>query len=97
MIDKLLKAGATVTAFDPEAMDNVKAKLGDNIAFASSMIEAVKGADALLICTEWHAFRNPNFDKLKAALYGSVIFDGRNIYSPVEMKSLGFDYYSIGR
>ncbi len=97
MIDKLLKAGATVTAFDPEAMDNVKAKLGYNIAFASSMMEAVKGADALLICTEWHAFRNPNFDKLKVALDGSVIFDGRNIYSPIEMKSLGFDYYSVGR
>jgi len=97
MIEKLLAAGATVTAFDPEAMDNVKAKLGDTISFASSMMRAVQGADALLICTEWHAFRNPNFDKLKAALNSSVIFDGRNIYSPEEMKALGFSYYSIGR
>jgi UDPglucose 6-dehydrogenase len=97
MIEKLLAAGATVTAFDPEAMDNVKAKLGDSIAFASSMMEAVQNADALLICTEWHAFRNPNFDKLKAALSGSVIFDGRNIYSPAEMKAQGFTYYSVGR
>jgi len=97
MIDKLLGAGAAVTAFDPEAMDNVKAKLGDSIAFASSMMEAVQGADALLICTEWHAFRNPDFDQLKATLRGCVIFDGRNIYSPQEMKALGFAYYSIGR
>ena len=97
MIEKLLAAGATVTAFDPEAMDNVKAKLGDSIAFASSMMEAAQGADALLICTEWHAFRNPNFDKLKETLKDNVVFDGRNIYSPEEMKALGFAYYSIGR
>ncbi len=97
MIDKLLAAGATVTAFDPEAMDKVKAKLGDSISFAASMMEAVEGADALLICTEWHAFRNPNFEKLKQALNGHVIFDGRNIYSPKEMDTLGVDYYSIGR
>ncbi len=97
MIEKLLAAGATVTAFDPEAMDNVKAKLGDSIAFASSMMEAVQDADALLICTEWHAFRNPDFDKLKESLKGNVVFDGRNIYSPEEMKALGFSYYSIGR
>ena len=97
MIEKLLAAGATVTAFDPEAMDNVKAKLGDSIDFASSMMEAVQDADALLICTEWHAFRNPDFDKLKESLKGNVVFDGRNIYSPEEMKALGFSYYSIGR
>ena len=97
MIEKLLAAGATVTAFDPEAMDNVKAKLGDSIVFASSMMEATQDADALLICTEWHAFRNPNFDKLKETLKGNVVFDGRNIYSPEEMKALGFAYYSIGR
>ena len=97
MIDKLLGAGAAVTAFDPEAMDNVKAKLGDSIAFASSMMEAVQGADALLICTEWHAFRNPDFEGLKAALKSHVIFDGRNIYNPEEMKALGFAYCSVGR
>jgi UDPglucose 6-dehydrogenase len=97
MIEKLLSAGATVTAFDPEAMDNVKAKLGDSISYAQSMIEAAQGADALLICTEWHAFRNPNFEKLKQALNRSIIFDGRNIYNPVEMESLGIIYYSIGR
>jgi UDPglucose 6-dehydrogenase len=97
MIDKLLGAGAAVTAYDPEAMDNVKAKLGDSISYASSMMEAVQGADALLICTEWHAFRNPDFEGLKTALKNHLIFDGRNIYSPVEMKAQGFTYYSIGR
>lgn len=97
MIEKLLAAGATITAFDPEAMDNVKAKLGTRISFASSMLEAVEGADALLICTEWHAFRNPDYDRLKIALKRHVIFDGRNIYTPKEMKALGFEYYSIGR
>ena len=97
MINKLLDAGASVTAFDPEAMDNVKAKLGDSISFASSMMDAVKDADALLICTEWHAFRNPNFDNLKTAFKSNVIFDGRNIYNPKDMTALGFDYYSIGR
>ncbi len=97
MIEKLLAVGATVTAFDPEAMDNVKAKLGDSISFATSMMAAVEGADALLICTEWHAFRNPNFEKLKSSLKSNVIFDGRNIYSPKEMEALGIDYYSIGR
>lgn len=97
MIDKLLQAGASITAFDPEAMENVKAKLGDRIAFASSMMDAAQDADALLICTEWHAFRNPDFVKLKATLKNHVIFDGRNIYNPKEMESLGFSYYSIGR
>ena len=97
MIEKLLQAGASITAFDPEAMDNVKAKLGDSIAYASSMMDAVKDADALLICTEWHAFRNPDFEKLKRALKRNVIFDGRNIYNPKEMDALGIDYYSIGR
>ena len=97
MIDKLLDAGASVTAFDPEAMDNVKAKLGNSISFASSMMDAVKDADALLICTEWHAFRNPNFDNLKTTLKSNVIFDGRNIYNPKDMTALGFNYYSIGR
>jgi UDPglucose 6-dehydrogenase len=97
MIEKLLAAGATVTAFDPEAMDNVKVKLGNTISFASSMMEAVQNADALLICTEWHAFRNPDFNKLKSALKTSVVFDGRNIYSPEEMNAHGFAYYSIGR
>jgi len=97
MIDKLLGAGAAVTAFDPEAMANVEAKLGNSIAFAASMMEAVQGVDALLICTEWHAFRNPDFEGLKTALKNHVIFDGRNIYSPAEMKAQGFTYYSIGR
>ena len=97
MLQKLIEAGANITAFDPEAMDNVKAKLGDSISFAANMMDAAKGADALLICTEWHAFRNPDFHKLTAMLKTSVVFDGRNIYNPEEMKALGIEYYSVGR
>tara|TARA_Y200000002_G_scaffold125732_1_gene103293 strand:+ start:20126 stop:21424 length:1299 start_codon:yes stop_codon:yes gene_type:complete len=97
MLQKLIEAGANITAFDPEAMDNVKAKLGDSISFAANMMDAAKGADALLICTEWHAFRNPDFHKLIAMLKTSVVFDGRNIYNPEEMKALGIEYYSVGR
>ncbi|MDG2291006.1 MAG: UDP-glucose/GDP-mannose dehydrogenase family protein, partial [Flavobacteriaceae bacterium] len=97
MIDKLLAAGAAVTAFDPEAMENVKRKLGDKIQYANTHHEAAENADALLICTEWNVFRNPNFDNLKIALKRNVIFDGRNIYNAKDMAALGFDYYSIGR
>ena len=97
MIEKLIAAGATVTAFDLEAMDNAKVKLGDSISYASNMMEAAQDADALLICTEWPTFRNPDFEGLKTALKNQVVFDGRNIYSPKEMNVLGFTYYSIGR
>ena len=97
MIDKLLKSGASIAAYDPEAMDNASSKLGNKIALANSMNDAIKGADALLICTEWHAFRNPDFSLLKNELSSKAIFDGRNIYNPDEVKNMGFDYYSIGR
>ena len=97
MIDKLLQAGATVSAFDPEAMANVKATLGDRIGFADNMYEALQDADALLICTEWAVFRNPDFEKIKSALNSPVIFDGRNLYDLDKLEQLGFYYKSIGR
>jgi UDPglucose 6-dehydrogenase len=97
IIDELLKAGAEITAFDPEAMSNVKALLGDKIKFALSRDEAIDGVDALVIATEWQVFRNPNFDKMAAKMNQKVIFDGRNLYDLAEMKELGFYYYSIGR
>ncbi len=97
IIDELLQAGAEVTAFDPEAMDNVKRKLGDSIAFAPGMYGALEDADALVICTEWGVFRNPNFEVIKELLKEPVIFDGRNLYDVGEMKSEGFHYESIGR
>ncbi|SFR36369.1 UDPglucose 6-dehydrogenase [Robiginitalea myxolifaciens] len=97
IIDELLKAGAEVTAFDPEAMENVQRKLGDSITFAPGMYGALEDADALVICTEWGVFRNPNFTMIKELLKEPVIFDGRNLYDLSEMKELGFHYESIGR
>ncbi len=97
VIDKLLEAGATVTAFDPEAMGNVKKLLGHRITFAEDHYEALKGADALIIATEWSLFRSPDFERLSEHLKEKVIFDGRNLYELPHMAELGFYYNSIGR
>jgi UDPglucose 6-dehydrogenase len=97
IIDELLKAGATITAFDPEAMDNVKAFVGNNIDYADNQYEALKDADALLIVTEWSVFRTPDFDQLEKQLKNKVIFDGRNLYDLQKMIDCGFYYNSIGR
>ena len=97
MIDALLAAGATVTAFDPEAMENVKILLGDKITFASDEYEALKDADALIIATEWSLFRTPDLDRVKESLKTKTIFDGRNLYDLDEMEKAGFHYVSVGR
>lgn len=97
VIDALLEHGAEITAFDPEAMDNVKSKLGDTISYASGMYDTLEGADALVICTEWGLFRNPSFEKIKRGMKQAVIFDGRNLYDTKEMQAEGFHYESIGR
>ena len=97
MIDKLLAAGAEIVAFDPEAMDNVKQRLGDQITYASRAMDAVQGADCLLICTEWAAFRTPDFSELEARMKAKVIFDGRNLYETSKLAKLGWTYHSIGR
>lgn len=97
IIKELLEAGATVTAFDPEAMPNVKKEFGDSITFADNQYEAIPNADALLIITEWSEFRNPDFDKIGSLLNDKVIFDGRNLYEPKDIQELGFYYNSIGR
>ncbi len=97
MIEELLKAGAQITAFDPEAMPNVQALLGDKISFAKDEYQALEGADALLICTEWGIFRNPDFNRIKSLLNDAVIFDGRNLFEMDEMSEKGFFYASIGR
>ncbi|MEQ8908489.1 MAG: UDP-glucose/GDP-mannose dehydrogenase family protein [Vicingaceae bacterium] len=97
LIDELLKAGATISAFDPEAMANVQAKLGDKINFALSAYDACEKADFLVIATEWSVFRTPNFEKLKASLKEKLIFDGRNLYDLEHMREEGFTYVSIGR
>ncbi|MDG1350638.1 MAG: UDP-glucose/GDP-mannose dehydrogenase family protein [Crocinitomicaceae bacterium] len=98
MIEKLLEGGAKVIAHDPEAMENVKAHpIGKKISFSDNEYEAVSGADALLICTEWGLYRNPDFEKMKALLNDTVIFDGRNLFDVQEMNQRGYFYSSIGR
>lgn len=97
MIDALVKEGATVTAYDPEAIKNVKNLIGDKIAYAENEYAALLHADALLICTEWGVFRNPDFDKMGEMMADKVIFDGRNLFDLTEMNEKGFYYNSIGR
>ena len=97
MIDELLRKGAQVRVFDPEAMDNVKKKFGDTIVYTQNMYDATKDADALIICTEWSIFRTPDFNTLKEQLKQPVIFDGRNLYDVEDMEKEGFYYSSIGR
>jgi UDPglucose 6-dehydrogenase len=97
IIDKLLNHNVKITAFDPEAMQNVKHKLGDKINFADNMYDALKNADALVICTEWSIFRTPDFSKVKQLMKTPVIFDGRNLYEIDEVKNEGINYNSIGR
>jgi UDPglucose 6-dehydrogenase len=97
MIRALLDEGAVVCAYDPEAMENVRKTLGDSIQYAANEYEALDHADALLICTEWGVFRNPDFDKMKTLLKDSVVFDGRNLFDLEEMSNRGFFYSSIGR
>ncbi len=97
VIDFLLANGAAVTAYDPEAMENVKKEYNGKINFAEHQYEALKGADALIICTEWNEFRTPEFERIASALTQKIIFDGRNLYDITMMESLGFYYESIGR
>ena len=97
IIEELLKAGANISAYDPEAMANVKRILGDKIEYADEQYYALENADALLIATEWSIFRNPDFDLVAKLLNKKVIFDGRNLYDLSEMKERGFYYSSIGR
>jgi UDPglucose 6-dehydrogenase len=97
MIDALLQQGASVTAFDPEAMKNAKELLGDRIQFADNPYDALNEADALLIATEWNEFRTPDFTKMSGRLKNKVIFDGRNLFDLQGMRELDFHYESIGR
>jgi UDPglucose 6-dehydrogenase len=97
MIEALLDAGANISAYDPEAMPNVKNSLGNKIDYASDEYSALSGADALLICTEWGIFRNPDFTRMKSLMKDAVLFDGRNLFEIGEMNDKGFYYCSIGR
>jgi UDPglucose 6-dehydrogenase len=97
LIDMLLKAGAVVTAYDPAAMNEARKVLGDKIKYASDPYEAVKDTDALALMTEWPEFRIPDLPKMAEVMKQKVIFDGRNIYDPAEVRNAGFVYYGIGR
>lgn len=97
MIDALLNEGATVCAYDPEAVNNVRALVGDKIEFTENQYDCLAGADALIIATEWNEFRTPNFLKIVTALKNKVIFDGRNLFEAEAIKELGFYYESVGR
>jgi UDPglucose 6-dehydrogenase len=97
MINALTEAGATITAFDPEAMNNVKQVVGNKINFAENQYSALSNADALIIATEWSEFRTPEFEKMGSLLKNKVVFDGRNVYDAAQMKELGYHYESVGR
>ncbi len=96
IIEKILKAGASVVAYDPVAMHEAQRMLGDTISYSTDMYDTLNKADALLIVTEWPEFRSPDFDELSKRLNNKVIFDGRNIFDYKDMKQIGFDYYCIG-
>jgi UDPglucose 6-dehydrogenase len=97
IIESLLEAGATVSCYDPEAMENVSNLLGTKIQYSKNQYEALEQADALIIATEWSEFRNPDFAKMEALLKNKAIFDGRNLFDLEQMEKLSFYYNSIGR
>ncbi|MBK7850358.1 MAG: UDP-glucose/GDP-mannose dehydrogenase family protein [Bacteroidetes bacterium] len=97
IINTLLKEGSQISAYDPEAMNNVKALLDNKIYFGNDEYDILKDADALIIATEWSVFRTPEFDRIASLMKSKLIFDGRNLYDLNQMKELGFTYYSVGR
>jgi len=97
VVRRLLDAGAVVSAHDPEALETARTELGDRVIYCERMYEALVDADALLICTEWQQYRTPDFDRMRSAMRGAVLFDGRNLYEPQWVGDRGFTYYSIGR
>jgi UDPglucose 6-dehydrogenase len=97
IIESLLSDGATITAYDPEAMEEARRIFGSRIQLATNNYGCLDGADALLLVTEWQTFRNPNFERMKSIMKEPVVFDGRNIYDPAQMRQLGFTYYGVGR
>jgi UDPglucose 6-dehydrogenase len=97
LIEALLDAGATVAAHDPAAMEEGRRRIGARITYAESNYEAITGADALAVVTDWNEYRHPDFARIKGALRKAIIVDGRNLYDPVKLRALGFAYYSFGR
>ena len=99
IIETLTELGAKIKAFDPAAMKNCKKLYSDqsNLNFCKHRDQALESSDAVIVATEWKAFRSPDFSKMKRLLKAPVIFDGRNLYDPAELEQLGFSYYAIGR
>jgi UDPglucose 6-dehydrogenase len=97
IIERLLAMGAAVRAYDPEATETARWLFGNRITLCDKSYDALAGADALVLVTEWNTFREPDFEKMRTLLKSPVVFDGRNIYSPEAMRKLGFTYFSIGR
>ena len=97
IIERLLAAGATVRAHDPEALHEAKKHFADRIEYSSNQYDILAGADALTVITDWHEYRNPDFDRIKSSLRQPMIVDGRNLYKPSRMKEAGFRYIPLGR
>ncbi len=97
IIDALASAGATIVAFDPEAIESTRRVIGDLIEYGDDAYDVLIGADALVVCTEWNEFRRPDLARMKEAMRQPVVFDGRNLYDPQEMAAAGFEYRSVGR
>ncbi len=97
VIEGLLERGATIAAYDPQAMENASEVLGDSVRYASSVYDAVTGADAMVLVTEWTEFREPDFPRMAEIMKHPVIFDGRNVFNPDKLRKLNFTYFGIGR
>jgi UDPglucose 6-dehydrogenase len=97
LIEELLAAGAEVITHDPVAMHETERRIGNRVAYAPSSYEAIEGADALVVVTDWNEYRHPDFKRIKAALRSPVVVDGRNLYDARKMREMGFTYDSIGR
>ena len=97
IIDRLLTLGARVRAYDPEAIETARAIFGNRVTLCDKQYDPLVGADALVLVTEWNTFREPDFDRIRSLLRSPIVFDGRNLYSPEQMRALGFTYISIGR
>ena len=97
IIEMLLERGATIAAYDPEAMEDAKRSFQSRIQLCPTNYACLEGADALLLLTEWQAFRNPNFERMKTTMRQPVIFDGRNIYDSEHLHELGFTYFGVGK
>ena len=97
IIEDLLEKGANISAFDPEAIETTQKTFGDAIDYGENMYDVLDGAEALIICTEWHEFRRPDLKEVRDRLARPLLFDGRNVFEPDRMAEMGFDYYSVGR